>query len=108
MLYSIAVSLICIILPVELFRLSTSISYFLCADFLAETEPGDAAFPIPAFPAAAAGPVQSGARAPGTAAAGNGAWASAQGAAAAGSPLLRYAGHAGSPPARPQGNHKKT
>lgn len=99
---------ICFLLPAKLFHLSTSVSYFLCADFLAETEPGDAAFPIPAFPAAAAGTVQSGARAPGTAAAGNGAGASAQGAAAAGSPLLRYTGHAGSPPARPQGNHNKT
>jgi len=78
--------------------------FSLCADFLAETEPGDAAFPVPAFPAAAAGPVQSGARAPGPAAAGDGAGASAQGAAAEGGSLLCCTGHAGDPSARPQGD----
>lgn len=82
--------------------------HLFLADFLAETEPGDAAFPIPAFPAAVAGTVQSGARAPGTAAAGNGAGASAQGAAPTGSSLLCYTRHAGSPPARPEGNCNKT
>lgn len=76
----------------------------LPADFPAEAEPRDAAVPIPAFPAAAAGSVQPGAGAPGPAAAGDGDGAPASGATDAGSSLLRRTRHAGGAPARPQGN----
>lgn len=81
---------------------------FVCPDFPAETEPRDAAVPIPAFPAAAAGSVQSGAGAPGPAAAGDGDGAPAQRAADAGSSLLRRTRHAGGSPARPQGNRTES